>query len=109
MMMYCNVIVTRPFDHAFTYRIKNNQKVKIGSIVSVPFGKKKDQLGMVYELINQPDKCETFTIKEIGYIFDEIVLNTLFEPVILHGRPGPIMCADRIHCLQTWNPCPSQV
>ena len=75
MMMYCNVIVTRPFDHAFTYRIKNNQKVKIGSVVSVPFGKKKDQLGMVYELINQPDKRETFAIKEIGYIFDKIVLN----------------------------------
>ena len=73
--MYCNVIVTRPFDHAFTYRIKNNQKVKIGSVVSVPFGKKKDQLGMVYELINQPDKRETFAIKEIGYIFDKIVLN----------------------------------
>ena len=75
MMMYCNVIVTRPFDLAFTYRIKNNQKVKIGSVVSVPFGKKKDQLGMVYELINQPDKRETFAIKEIGYIFDKIVLN----------------------------------
>ena len=74
-MMYCNVIVTRPFDHVFTYRIKNNQKVKIGSVVSVPFGKKKDQLGMVYELINQPDKRETFAIKEIGYIFDKIVLN----------------------------------
>jgi len=74
-MMYCNVIVTRPFDHVFTYRIKNNQKVKIGSVVSVPFGKKKDQLGMVYELINQPDKRETFVIKEIGYIFDKIVLN----------------------------------
>ena len=63
--MYCNVIVTRPFDRKFTYRIKNNQKVKIGSVVSVPFGKKKDQLGMVCELIHQPEKHETFAIKEI--------------------------------------------
>ena len=73
MMKYCNVIVTRPFDHTFTYKIKNNQKVKIGSVVSVPFGKKKDQLGMVCELIHQPDKHETFAIKEIGHIFDRIV------------------------------------
>ena len=68
-MMYCNVIVTRPFDRTFTYSIKKNQKVKIGSIVSVPFGKKKDQLGMVNELIAQSDKRETFAIKEIGDVF----------------------------------------
>jgi len=73
--MYCNIIVTRPFDHTFTYRIKNNQKVKVGSIVIVPFGKKKDQLGMVYELTDQIDNYETFTIKEIGDIYDRITLN----------------------------------
>jgi len=73
--MYCNIIVTRPFDQTFTYRIKSNQKVKVGSIVSIPFGKKKNQLGMVYELTNQIDNYETFAIKEIGNIFDRITFN----------------------------------
>ena len=48
--MYCNVLVTKPFDHTFTYKIKNDQNVKIGSIVSVSFGKKKDQIGIIYGL-----------------------------------------------------------
>ena len=48
--MYCNVLVTRPFEHTFTYKIRNDQNVKTGSIVSVSFGKKKDQIGMIYEL-----------------------------------------------------------
>ena len=39
--MYCNVLVTKPFDHTFTYKIRDEQIVKIGSIVQVPFGKKK--------------------------------------------------------------------
>ena len=38
--MYCNILVTKPFDHTFTYKIKSDQKVKVGSIVSVSFGKK---------------------------------------------------------------------
>jgi len=42
--MYCNVLVVKPFDHTFTYKIKDDQKVKVGNIVNVPFGKKKDQI-----------------------------------------------------------------
>ena len=45
--MFCNVIITRPFDHAFTYKLKKDQIVKVGSIVNVPFGKTKYQIGMV--------------------------------------------------------------
>ena len=48
--MYCNVLVTKPFDHTFTYKLKPNQTVTKGSIVLVPFGKKNDQIGMVYEI-----------------------------------------------------------
>ena len=39
--MYCNILVTKPFDHTFTYKIRNDQNVKLGNIVSVSFGKKK--------------------------------------------------------------------
>ena len=39
--MYCNILVTKPFDHTFTYKVGNNQDVKPGSIVNVSFGKKK--------------------------------------------------------------------
>ena len=36
--MFCNVVVTRPFDQVFTYKLKKGQNVKEGSIVNVPFG-----------------------------------------------------------------------
>ena len=39
--MYCNVIVTSPLDQLFTYKVRNKQLVQVGSIVLVPFGKKK--------------------------------------------------------------------
>ena len=64
--MFCNVIVTRPFDQIFTYKLKKGQSVKEGSIVCVPFGKKKDQIGMVVELIEAPKPTKNFVIKEIG-------------------------------------------
>ncbi len=73
--MYCNVLVTRPFDQTFTYKIRANSKVKLGSIVSVSFGKKKDQLGVVFELIDNIQTNHTFKIKEINYIYEDIFLN----------------------------------
>ena len=33
--MYCNVLVTKPFDHTFTYKLKPDQLVTKGSIVLV--------------------------------------------------------------------------
>ena len=45
--MFCNVIVTRPFDQVFTYKLKEGQTAKEGSVVLVPFGKTKNQIGMV--------------------------------------------------------------
>ena len=45
--MFCNIIITRPFDQYFTYKLKKGQIVKEGSIVRVPFGRTKNQLGMV--------------------------------------------------------------
>ena len=74
--MYCNVLVTRPFDHTFTYKIRNDQNVKIGSVVSVSFGKKKDQIGIIYRLCgNKIKKNNSYTIKEIDHVYEGVFLN----------------------------------
>jgi len=73
--MYCNILVTKPFDQVFTYKTKLNQKVKIGNIVSVSFGKKKDQIGVVYELLGNRIKKDSFKIKEIDFVYEEKILN----------------------------------
>ena len=55
--MFCNIIVTRPFDQYFTYKLKKGQVVKEGAIVRVPFGKTKNQIGMVIETMQKlPEK-----------------------------------------------------
>ena len=73
--MYCNVLVIKPFDHTFTYKIKDDQKVKVGNIVNVPFGKKKDQIGIVYEMCgNEIKKDNLFTIKTNSIFFNLIPL-----------------------------------
>ena len=74
--MYCNVLVTKPFDHTFTYKIRNDQNVKIGSLVSVSFGKKKDQIGIIYGLCgNKIKKNSSYAIKEIDHIYEGVFLN----------------------------------
>ena len=74
--MYCNILVTKPFDHTFTYKVGNNQDVKPGSIVNVSFGNKKDQIGMVEELCsNELQKKNSFKIKEIDFVYNEIFFN----------------------------------
>ena len=46
--MYCNLIVTRPFNQVFTYDT-GNTKVKKGQIAIVPFGK-SIEVGMIVEI-----------------------------------------------------------
>ena len=46
--MYCNLIVTRPFNQVFTYDT-GNTKVKKGQIAIVPFGK-SIEIGMIVEI-----------------------------------------------------------
>ena len=73
--MYCNILVTKPFDHTFTYKIRSDQKVQLGSIVSVSFGKKKEQIGIVYELCgNKIKKSISYTIKEIDHVYEGVFL-----------------------------------
>ena len=73
--MYCNVLVTRPFDQSFTYKAKAKQIVKVGSVVSVSFGRKKDQIGIICSISNKQKEKGLYKIKEIDHVFDKIILN----------------------------------
>ena len=71
--MYCNILVTKPFDQYFTYKFNIHQKIKRGNLVLVPFGKKNDQIGLVYEIIDIiPKKIEKLHIKEIISVYENI-------------------------------------
>ena len=94
--MYCNVLVTKPFDQYFTYKFNIHQKIKNGSLVLVPFGKKKNQIGLVYEILStlpsKPLNIKKFQIKEIISVFENICLGaklitaaTCF-PIIFFGE-----------------------
>ncbi len=73
-MLY-DVIVTRPFNKVFTYSSINEQ-LKIGQVVSVPFGK-RHEIGIIW---NKNDKKPKLDIKEITDVIDNIVLkNTTIE------------------------------
>ena len=46
--MYCNIIVTKPFDQVFTYETKDHT-ITEGQVVIVPFGKKLE-VGIVWNI-----------------------------------------------------------
>ena len=73
--MFCNIIITRPFDQYFTYKLKKGQIVKEGNIVRVPFGKTKNQLGMVIETMQTLPEKNEYEIKNVEYIFEDILLS----------------------------------
>ena len=73
--MFCNVIITRPFDQVFTYKLKEGQAAKEGSVILVPFGKSKNQIGMVSQINKNILNSSNFKIKEVETVFQEITLN----------------------------------
>ena len=74
--MYCNVLVTKPFDQSFTYKAKKGQKIQLGSVVKVSFANKKDQLGIISEILGSDlVNKKSFRIKEIDYVYKDICLN----------------------------------
>ena len=73
--MFCNVIVTRPFDQIFTYKLKKGQMVKEGSIVSIPFGKSNNQIGMVVSVFKKTNPNNDYKIKEVEKVFELITLS----------------------------------
>ena len=66
--MFCNVIVTRPFDQIFTYKLKKDQILQEGSIVSVPFGKSNNQIGMVESVSKDINLNNDYTILSLIHI-----------------------------------------
>ena len=68
--MYCNLIVTRPFNQVFTYDI-GNAEVKKGQIAIVSFGKSLE-VGMIVEIkVSKPN----YNIKKVHKILDSICFN----------------------------------
>ncbi len=67
-MLY-DVIVTRPFDKVFTYS-STNEKLKIGQVVLIPFGKKQE-IGIIWNINIEKPKHE---IKEITTAIENIIL-----------------------------------
>ena len=70
--MYCNIIITRPFNHVFTYDV-GSAKVKKGQIVLVPFGK-STEIGMIFETnVSKSD----YQIKKVFKIFNFFAADAL--------------------------------
>ena len=70
--MYYNIIIARPFDKVFTYKL-DDQSLEIGQIVIVPFGKTKE-VGMVMAMdVKKPD----YNIKKIESVIGGIQFNEI--------------------------------
>ena len=70
---YCNVLVTKPFNNTFTYKAKIDQSVSVGDLVIVPFGRKNDQVGIVYEITDSlKSEISKLKIKEIKEIYKNL-------------------------------------
>ena len=68
--MYCNVLITKPFNQTFTYKLRPHQFVTKGNIVLVPFGKNNDQIGIVYETYKSlPETVKNINLKELKLVF----------------------------------------
>ena len=74
--MFCNIIITRPFDQIFTYKLKKGQTVEKGSIVSIPFGKSGNQIGMVESIFRKKLTNNDYKIKEVETVFESVILNS---------------------------------
>ena len=73
---FVDVILPLPLERNFTYAITKAESefIKPGSRVTVPFGKTKDQIGMVVQLMDKPLQTKNYTIKSIETIYESIVL-----------------------------------
>mgnify|MGYP001162197011 CR=1 FL=1 len=68
--MYCNVIITRPFNKAFTYEISSTN-INVGQVVLVPFGKSLE-VGLIIE---NNVKKPNYKIKTIVKVYKSIFLD----------------------------------
>ena len=68
--MFCKIIVPVPINKEYTYRYPQHLILKKGDVVEVPFGKRKSELGLVYEIIKKSEL--NYPIKNIKEIFNKI-------------------------------------
>ena len=51
--MYCKVIVTLPLKKEFIYLYPKKLNIRKGDLILVPFGQRKEQIGLVSEIISE--------------------------------------------------------
>ena len=68
--MFCKIIVPVPIDKEYTYRYSKNLILKRGDVVKVPFGKRKSEIGLVYEVIQENEL--NYPLKNIKEIINKI-------------------------------------
>ena len=73
--MYCKVIVPVPVEKDFIYKCPENVNINVGSVVLIPFGNKAEQIGLVFEIVQDHKvTIELRKIKKIIRSLDNIVL-----------------------------------
>ena len=53
-MLY-EVLVSIPLDKKYTYKSPKNLNIGVGDVVSVPFGKRQEQIGVVTSITQESD------------------------------------------------------
>jgi len=71
--MYARIAVARPIEHALTYAIPAplQDRLSVGHVVLVPFGRSGAETGYVIELLQEPD-FDPARIRPIARLLDEV-------------------------------------
>lgn len=75
--MYCKVIVTLPLKKEFIYLYPKKLNIRKGNLILVPFGQRKEQIGLVSEIISEIKiNSKIKNLKEVIRTFNSITLST---------------------------------
>ena len=69
------VILALPFNQEFSYKISEQHKAQIGSVVKVNF-RKREQIGIVTNIENVDKTNFDFELKEIIAVYDLPLVNS---------------------------------
>ena len=68
--MYCSVIVQIPVEKEFSYTFDDRDSIKPGDLVLVPFGSKKEEIGLVVDVTSKINNGKNLPkIKKITKVF----------------------------------------
>ncbi len=74
--MYLNVLITKPLNNTFTYICKEKTNIKEGDVVLVPFGKKNEEIGIVYEIFkSRPKNLSKVKLRTINHVYKNLKLS----------------------------------